>query len=80
VVITGPDPSRIETSGLIITANDQRCFLCGKATDDPSVMWSGFTDDIFLHAECAVEMSLRLLRDVHELEHRTGSRLAWVQT
>jgi len=79
-MITGPDPSQIEKSGLIITADDQRCFLCGKATADPSVLWSGFSTDIFLHPECAVEMSLRVLRDVHELEHRTGCRLAWVQT
>jgi hypothetical protein len=78
-MITGPDPSRIEKPGLIITADDQRCVLCGEATDDPSVMWSGFSADIFLHPECAVEMSLRLGRDVHELERRTGCRLAWVQ-
>jgi hypothetical protein len=78
-VITGPDPSQIEKSGLVITAHEQRCFLCGKATDDPSVMWSGFSTDVFLHPECAVEMSLRVLRDVHELEHRTGCRLAWIQ-
>jgi hypothetical protein len=79
-MITGPDPSRIEKSGLIITADDQRCFLCGETTADPSVMWSGFSADIFLHPECAVEITLRLGRDVHELEHRTGYRLAWVQT
>jgi len=79
-MITGPDPSQIEKSGLIITADDQRCFLCGEATADPSVMWSGFSEDVFLHAACAVEMTLRLMRDVHELEHRTGHRLAWVQT
>jgi hypothetical protein len=79
-MITGPDPSRIEKPGLIITAADQCCFLCGEATDDPSVLWSGFSADIFLHAECAVEMTLRLMRDVHEFEHRTGCRLGWVQT
>jgi hypothetical protein len=79
-MITGPDPSPIEKSGLILTADDQRCFLCGTATADPAVMWSGFSADIFLRPECAVEMTLRLGRDVHELEHRTGGRLAWVQT
>jgi hypothetical protein len=40
-MITGPDPSLIDKSGLIITAEDQRCFLCGEATADPCVMWSG---------------------------------------
>jgi hypothetical protein len=43
-----------------------------------SVLWSGFSDHVFPHPECAVEMTLRPLRDVHELEHRTGCRLAWV--
>jgi len=30
-VITGPDPSRIARSGLIITAEGQKCFHCGDA-------------------------------------------------
>jgi hypothetical protein len=76
-VITGPDPAWIAKSGLVITADEQRCFLCGEATADPAVLWSGFSEDVFLHPACAVEMTIRLLRDVHELEHRTGCRLAW---
>jgi hypothetical protein len=79
VVITGPDPTRIATSGLVITADEQRCFFCGEATTDPCVMWSGFSDDVFLHPECAVELAMRLLRDVRALEHRSGYRLAWAK-
>jgi hypothetical protein len=77
-VITGPEPSRIARSGLIVTAQGQACFHCGEPAGDPVIMWSGATgNEIFLHPACVAELTIRLLRDLHELEHRTGGRLAW---
>jgi hypothetical protein len=76
-MITGPDPSRIARSGVIITAEDQHCFHCGATVVDPGIMWSGFSDDVFLHPACALELTIRLMRDVHEYEHRTGDRVTW---
>ena len=79
-MITGPDPARIARSGLIITAADQQCFVCCEPVDDPSIMWSGFSADIFFHPACALELAIRLMRDIHEYEHRTGDRIAWRAT
>ena len=76
-MITGPEPSGIAGSGHVITARGERCFFCGEATEDPAVMWSGATGEIFLHPPCFPELMIRGSRDLLELEHRSGGRLAW---
>ncbi|MEW6049028.1 MAG: hypothetical protein AB1609_21585 [Bacillota bacterium] len=65
------------TSPDIITAHGQRCFYCGKPTEDPAVEWHGYTAQIFLHPACAVDLLLRLARDVWEFEcrHHTAAKL-----
>lgn len=53
-------------AGFIHTAAGAICFYCGKATSDPAIHWMGFPMDIFLHPGCCVDLSIRLLRDVHQ--------------
>lgn len=68
--LTGPDywPA---TSTVLITAKGRTCFYCYHAVADPAVVWSGATGEIFLHAPCVVELTIRLYRDVHQLETAT---------
>ncbi len=73
-MITGVAFSRF-VGTVIVTAEGHICFFCGNPTHDPAIVWSGFGDEIFLHPACSMELVLRLVRDVHELEHKTDSRL-----
>lgn len=51
------------------------CFFCHENIGvTPYIGWLG-TEEVWLHPECTVELCLRLLRDVHEIECRTGFRL-----
>jgi len=56
----------------------QGCFYCGKPIDPPFIEWHGLdqTQDVFasiqFHPGCAVEFTIRLLRDVHEYECANG--------
>lgn len=51
---------------------DERiCFYCFRPLTPPYVMWMGSIGAVSLHPPCAVEMTIRLLRDVHEVECRT---------
>jgi len=48
----------------------QLCFYCRDSIVElPYISWIG-TTDVFLHPACAIELSLRLLRDVHQVECR----------
>ncbi len=38
---------------------DEQCFYCH---------WSGSTGSICLHPTCVIELTIRLYRDVHEIE------------
>jgi hypothetical protein len=75
-MITGLDHSRL-AGEVIVTARGERCFFCDEPTEDPAIVWFGATGEIFLHAACTAELAVRLFRDLHELEHRSGGRLAW---
>lgn len=44
------------------------CFYCGRTTGDPSIFWLGRTGSIILHPQCAIDVTIRLLRDVHEVQ------------
>lgn len=66
-----------ETGEVMLTARGRECRYCAGRIEDPAIMWIGFGDEpIFLHAACAADASLRVLRDVHEIERRTGTRIA----
>ncbi len=52
------------------------CFYCGEALGHPAIEWAGETTTISLHPGCVVELTIRLYRDLHELESRTGAYLA----
>ena len=49
-------------------ASKQECFFCGKRAGYPSVVWIGFGAEITLHPKCVVELTIRLYRDLHEIE------------
>ncbi len=38
-------------------------------------MWWGEGADLYLHPECTVELSIRLLRDVHEIERENQTNI-----
>jgi hypothetical protein len=59
-----PDPD----TGIAFTAAGASCFYCGKPTSDPSICWSGFSGDIYLHPACWPRLATRLFRDLHEVE------------
>jgi hypothetical protein len=54
----------------------EECFFCGERLRQPSsddqafVMWGGRTSTILLHPECIMSLTLRLFRDVYEIEFR----------
>lgn len=64
--LTGLTP---ETYG---TAVGDTCFYCGRLTRDPAVLWLGHTGRMVLHPPCVVELTIRLMRDLHEWECARG--------
>ena len=44
------------------------CFYCHEPLGPQGVMWSGTSGEIILHPGCVIELTIRLLRDVHEIE------------
>ncbi len=42
------------------------CFYCYKPIDGPLVSWLGDSAEILLHPQCAIDLCIRLMRDVHE--------------
>ena len=52
---------------------ENKCFYCGHHLEhDPAIQWLGSTAEIFFHARCVIEFVLRLMRDVHAHETKTG--------
>jgi hypothetical protein len=47
------------------------CFYCGHPMTSPGIQWLGSTGEIWLHPGCVVELTIRLYRDVHEIECRS---------
>ena len=50
----------------------QPCFYCYQTLTSPFVLWMG-GEALALHPGCVVELSIRLLRDVWQIEHTTGA-------
>lgn len=66
----GPKPA---TDDFWVERESHPCFYCGEALNaDPAIEWLGQKAQIFFHAECAVEFTLRMFRDVHQWETKTG--------
>ena len=63
-MITGPTKRFPEG---LVGARGEACFYCSGPVYDPAIAWTG-TPTIFLHPSCCVDLCIRLLRDVHELE------------
>lgn len=51
------------------------CFYCHQRLHGAVVMWWGEGADLYLHPECTVELSIRLLRDVHEIERNRQTNI-----
>jgi hypothetical protein len=53
-----------------------RCFFCGEGFWAPRrvVAWFGYGYTLWLHPECAVNLMLRLMRDVHAVQCIEGTR------
>lgn len=64
--LTSPIP---DAQGLAFTAAGQPCFFCGEPCHDPVIHWAGACGSIYLHPDCALRWTVRLLRDVHECEN-----------
>ncbi len=52
----------------------ETCFYSGAVFDreEYAVQWAGRIYVIYLHPGCVVELTMRLLRDVHEIECLAG--------
>ena len=58
----------------------QPCYYCGQPITAPAIWWMGHRGqygggDVVLHPACCLELVVRLIRDVHELECRTSASL-----
>jgi len=51
------------------------CFYCGYPLKGTIVAWWGNGADIYLHPSCVVELTIRMLRDVHEIECQTQTAI-----
>ena len=49
------------------------CYYCGNRIKGPCVWWRG-APDIWLHPECVVQMMIRMMSDVHEIQCKTVTR------
>ncbi len=68
-------PEDLGTAWLSAVGED--CFYCGRIIEaDPVIEWRGFADFRFLlHPCCLVELTIRLFRDLHELECRNKRKI-----
>lgn len=51
-----------------IEAEITECFYCGKAVGFPALFWMGLTGEIYLHPDCFQLLTVRLMRDLHEIQ------------
>lgn len=67
---------RYEESGIPM---GEPCFFCGEEADAPMVFWTGVKGtNLVLHPACAVDLTLRLYRDVHEVQQTLEGRIEMV--
>ena len=53
-----------------------RCFYCGRQIRAIAIYWIGDDGELWLHPPCVVELTIRLYRDVHEVEVGTQAYVA----
>ena len=46
----------------------QPCYYCAGVLESPFLVWMGAGEALTLHPACTVELTIRLLRDVHQVE------------
>lgn len=54
----------------------QQCFYCYAPIRAIAVFWMGAAGELWLHPACVVELTIRLYRDVHEVECGTNTYVA----
>jgi hypothetical protein len=65
--VTSPEPDQ---DGIVDPVTGERCLYCGETMSHPAVHWSGVNgQEIFLHSDCAIHLSVRILRDAHEIQN-----------
>jgi hypothetical protein len=56
------------------------CLYCGRRIIGPCIWWRGGTtktkeaNSIWLHPECAIQLMVRINRDIHEIQIKTNTR------
>jgi hypothetical protein len=58
-------------------ARRKRCFFCGlgQRVGEPFIMWQGLVPSaLFLHPSCALDLIVRLMRDVWEYQNVCDGR------
>jgi hypothetical protein len=73
----------------VFTPNDENewykkptdcCLYCGRRISGPCIWWRGDTtevkeaNNIWLHPECAIQLMIRISRDIHEIQIKTNTR------
>ncbi|BCL82177.1 hypothetical protein ccbrp13_46420 [Ktedonobacteria bacterium brp13] len=51
------------------------CFYCGHNISYPAIHWVGSVGAITLHSNCAVDLSIKLMSDVHHMQNDTNRRI-----
>jgi hypothetical protein len=51
------------------------CFYCHHEITAWAMFWMG-AFDLWLHPQCQIELDIRMKRDIHELERKTGFYVA----
>lgn len=54
------------------------CFFCAEPLTTPFIMWQA-ASRLVLHPRCAVDLVIRLMRDVHEFQHTSRTHVEYVQ-
>jgi hypothetical protein len=62
-------------------AKDAPCFFCGEPVGTPFIIWAGHGGQgrLVLHLPCAIDIQIRMTRDVHELKQELGLDLQLVK-
>jgi hypothetical protein len=57
------EPWAVVGQGRAIYQPQEKCYYCGDKLTLPLVMWSGWTEPIWLHPQCAHELGTHLIGD-----------------
>jgi hypothetical protein len=68
VIVRAFHPPGHDLAWLTDTFRAADCFYCCQPITEPFVVWLGYPRAISVHPPCVVELTIGLLRDVHEFE------------